>query len=158
RRRTGRRGNACGGSGRRTRYDRRCDRAGSDPTRADPAHAARAHFVRRRLPATGFDPAAPRPRAIPISRPGGESGNAPASQLTPTSGAWRERAHLFPVRVYYEDTDAGGMVYHANYLRFAERARTEMLRTLGVELSRTEEVYGMLFVLHGGEVQYRKPA
>ena len=44
--------------------------------------------------------------------------------------------HQFPLRVYYEDTDAGGIVYYANYLRFAERARSEMLRELGVESSR----------------------
>ncbi|MEK7246027.1 MAG: hotdog domain-containing protein, partial [Pseudomonadota bacterium] len=46
-----------------------------------------------------------------------------------------EEEHIFPVRVYYEDTDAGGVVYYANYLRFAERARTEMLRRLGIESS-----------------------
>ena len=40
--------------------------------------------------------------------------------------------HVYPVRVYYEDTDAGGVVYHSNYLRFAERARTELLREIGV--------------------------
>ena len=44
----------------------------------------------------------------------------------------RDGAHHYAVRVYYEDTDAGGVVYHANYLRFAERARTEALRDLGV--------------------------
>ena len=42
-------------------------------------------------------------------------------------------AHVFPLRVYYEDTDAAGIVYYANYLKFAERARTEMLRAHGVE-------------------------
>jgi acyl-CoA thioester hydrolase len=42
-------------------------------------------------------------------------------------------AHIFPLRVYFEDTDAGGIVYYANYLKFAERARTELLRSLGIE-------------------------
>ena len=50
-------------------------------------------------------------------------------------GALRAGTHVFPVRVYYEDTDAAGIVYHANYLRFAERARSEMMRLLGVESS-----------------------
>ena len=45
--------------------------------------------------------------------------------------------HVLPLRVYYEDTDAAGVVYYANYLRFAERARTEMIRCLGVELARS---------------------
>ena len=56
--------------------------------------------------------------------------------LAPTMGAWAGQIHFLPVRVYYEDTDAAGIVYHANYLRYAERGRTEMLRTMGVELSR----------------------
>ena len=81
-----------------------------------------------------------------------------AETLTPTMGAWRERTHCLPVRVYYEDTDAAGIVYHANYLRFAERGRTEMLRTLGVELSQLREATGLLFVLREGDVRYRKPA
>ncbi len=47
-------------------------------------------------------------------------------------GEFRENEFLYPVRVYYEDTDAGGIVYYANYLKFAERARTEFIRALGV--------------------------
>jgi acyl-CoA thioester hydrolase len=78
--------------------------------------------------------------------------------LTPTSGLMRGQAHFFPVRVYYEDTDAGGMVYHSNYLNFAERARTEMLRVAGIEQSTARETYGVMFVLHSGEVRYRRPA
>ena len=63
-----------------------------------------------------------------------------------------------PVRVYYEDTDAGGVVYYANYLKFMERARTEWLRSLGFEqdeLSRTE---GVLFAVRAAQVEYLKPA
>lgn len=62
------------------------------------------------------------------------------------------------VRVYYEDTDAGGIVYYANYLKFMERARTEWLRALGVdqvELMRAEQ---LMFVVISAELQYHKPA
>lgn len=50
----------------------------------------------------------------------------------PTSGRIEEGAHLFPVRIYYEDTDLSGVVYHANYLKFFERGRTEFLRVAGI--------------------------
>ena len=78
--------------------------------------------------------------------------------LAPTNGVWDGRRHLFPVRVYYEDTDAAGIVYHANYFRFAERARTEMLRTLGVELSRAPDTHGVIFVVHSGDMRFITPA
>jgi acyl-CoA thioester hydrolase len=51
----------------------------------------------------------------------------------PPSGTFQGPLHLFPLRVYYEDTDVSGMVYHANYLRWFERARSDMLRLLGIE-------------------------
>jgi acyl-CoA thioester hydrolase len=57
-------------------------------------------------------------------------------------------AHRFPIRVYYEDTDAGGVVYHANYLNFAERARTEMLRSAGVAQEALRTATGLGFVVH----------
>ncbi len=63
-----------------------------------------------------------------------------------------------PVRVYYEDTDAGGVVYHANYLRFMERARTEWLRALGFEQDRLAQELGIVFVVASLDIQYRKPA
>lgn len=65
---------------------------------------------------------------------------------------------ILPVRVYYEDTDAGGVVYHANYLRFMERARTEWLRQLGFEQDRLANEPGIVFVVAGLEISYRKPA
>ncbi|WP_202718837.1 tol-pal system-associated acyl-CoA thioesterase [Thiothrix subterranea] len=65
---------------------------------------------------------------------------------------------IFPVRVYYEDTDAGGVVYHANYLRFMERARTEWLRTLGFEQDTLAQELNAVFVVAGLEIAYRKPA
>lgn len=66
--------------------------------------------------------------------------------------------HLFPLRVYYEDTDVGRVVYHANYLKFAERARTEMLRTLGIEQERLRTETGVLFVVRRLAAEYFQPA
>jgi len=67
-------------------------------------------------------------------------------------------AFSWPVRVYYEDTDSGGVVYYANYLKFLERARTEWLRALGfgqIELLRD---FNVLFVVRRAEIDYLKPA
>lgn len=64
----------------------------------------------------------------------------------------------FPVRVYYEDTDAGGVVYFANHLRFMERARTEWLRRLGFDQSDLRERQGILFVVRGVAAEYHRPA
>ncbi len=64
----------------------------------------------------------------------------------------------WPVRVYYEDTDAGGVVYYANYLKFMERARTEWLRNRGFEQDVLREREGVLFVVHAATVRYRQPA
>lgn len=64
----------------------------------------------------------------------------------------------FPVRVYYEDTDAAGVVYYANYLKFMERARTEWLSSLGFELAALGEAAGVAFVVHRLEIDYRSPA
>ncbi len=64
----------------------------------------------------------------------------------------------WPVRVYYEDTDAGGVVYYANYLAFMERARTEWLRTLGFEQPAMVRTHGVLFVVRAVHVDYLKPS
>ena len=64
----------------------------------------------------------------------------------------------FPIRVYYEDTDAGGIVYHANYLRFAERARTEWLRTYGYDHPTLNETHGMGFAVRRCNVDFIRPA
>jgi tol-pal system-associated acyl-CoA thioesterase len=64
----------------------------------------------------------------------------------------------FPVRVYYEDTDAGGVVYHSQYLNFMERARTEWLRHLGFEQAFLRESLNILFVVHSMQIQFKKPA
>ena len=65
--------------------------------------------------------------------------------------------HQFDFRVYYEDTDAGGIVYHANYLKFAERARTEFLHELGLSNSKMME-QDIAFVVSRIEIDYKRPA
>ena len=65
---------------------------------------------------------------------------------------------LWPVRVYYEDTDAGGVVYYANYLKFFERARTEMLRSLGFEQDYLLAEENVIFVVRSVKIDYLKPA
>lgn len=66
--------------------------------------------------------------------------------------------HEWPVRVYYQDTDAGGVVYHANYINFAERGRMELLRDVGYINSEAVEREGILFVVHRLEADYLDPA
>ena len=67
-------------------------------------------------------------------------------------------AHIFPLRVYYEDTDAGGIVYYANYLRFAERARTEYLRSVGADHQTLLAEDGIAFTVRQCSVDYMSPA
>jgi acyl-CoA thioester hydrolase len=62
-----------------------------------------------------------------------------------------------PLRVYYQDTDAGGVVFHAQYLAFMERARTELLNARGIDLARFAEQHGLLFMVHRIVVQYHLP-
>jgi acyl-CoA thioester hydrolase len=66
--------------------------------------------------------------------------------------------HTMPMRVYYEDTDAAGIVYYANYLKFAERGRTEMMREMGFAHSQIAEDIGTLFTVRRCSVDYRAPA
>ncbi|WP_159350463.1 YbgC/FadM family acyl-CoA thioesterase [Roseomonas harenae] len=66
--------------------------------------------------------------------------------------------HRYPLRVYFEDTDAGGVAYHANYLRWAERARTESLRDIGLPHHLLMERHGSLLVVRRIEVAYLRPA
>jgi acyl-CoA thioester hydrolase len=65
---------------------------------------------------------------------------------------------IFPIRVYYEDTDAGGVVYHTNYLKFFERARTEMLRAMGHEQDQLKIDTGIIFVVRSVQVDYLRSA
>jgi acyl-CoA thioester hydrolase len=76
----------------------------------------------------------------------------------PAAGALAAEPFVWPVRVYYEDTDAGGVVYYANYLKFAERARTEWLRAIGFEQTELAERHGVIFVVRSAAIDYLKPA
>jgi acyl-CoA thioester hydrolase len=80
--------------------------------------------------------------------------NAPATGAIDAVAA----EHVFPVRVYYEDTDAAGIVYYVNYLKFAERARTEMLRLLGREQQPMLEREGIAFAVKSCRIEYFRPA
>jgi len=67
-------------------------------------------------------------------------------------------SHTLPLRVYYEDTDAAGMVYHANYLKFAERGRSEMLRSLGFPHRKLGAEHGVGFAVRRCAIEYLAPA
>ena len=69
-----------------------------------------------------------------------------------------DRAFVWPVRVYWEDTDAGGIVYYANYLKFMERARTEWLRALGCDQAHMRARHRLQFVVARAKVEFRRPA
>ncbi|MGZ8907798.1 MAG: tol-pal system-associated acyl-CoA thioesterase [Methylobacter sp.] len=70
----------------------------------------------------------------------------------------KSETFIWPVRVYYEDTDAGGVVFYANYLKFFERARTEMLRAAGYEQDQLMTTEGIIFVVRSVQVDYLSPA
>ena len=76
----------------------------------------------------------------------------------PTSRLKAEFGFVWPVRVYYEDTDAGGIVFYANYLKYFERARTEWLRASGVDQRRLDEEAGLIFVVRRTVLDYMSPA
>lgn len=72
----------------------------------------------------------------------------------------QDKPHVFtwPIRVYYEDTDAGGVVYHAQYVKYLERARTEWLRAAGVEQDRLLDEEGIVFAVTHIDLRFRRPA
>jgi acyl-CoA thioester hydrolase len=76
----------------------------------------------------------------------------------PPPGIFDGDAHVFPLRVYYEDTDAAGIVYYANYLRYAERARTEMMRSLGLNHSEIMAAEGVVFAVRHCTADFLAPA
>jgi len=78
--------------------------------------------------------------------------------LEPHSGRFDGPRHLFAVRVYYEDTDLSGIVYHANYLRWFERARSDMLRLLGVDQRAAMEAGEGVYSVADLTIRYRAPA
>lgn len=69
-----------------------------------------------------------------------------------------QNANELQIRVYYEDTDAGGIVFYANYLKFFERARTEWLRRLGINQSQLAQTEHQLFVVKQASIDYKRPA
>ncbi|WP_324250875.1 tol-pal system-associated acyl-CoA thioesterase [Paraburkholderia saeva] len=75
-----------------------------------------------------------------------------------TSQPGTEIGFTWPIRVYYEDTDAGGIVFYANYLKFFERARTEWLRACGVDQTRLADETGAIFIVRSTALDYRAPA
>ncbi len=75
-----------------------------------------------------------------------------------SAGRLEGATFIFPIRIYYEDTDSGGIVYYANYLKFAERARTEFLRHFGIKQSDLLEKEQIAFAVRRAEADYRKPA
>ncbi len=85
--------------------------------------------------------------------------NIAAQQLSePYAGAFVGNVHCFAVRVYFEDTDLSGIVYHANYLRFMERARSDMLRCVGIDQRQAMESGGGYYAVHDLAITYRRPA
>jgi len=70
----------------------------------------------------------------------------------------QQKEFSWPVRVYYEDTDSGGVVYYANYLKFMERARTELLRSIGYQQDQLQQESGIIFAVRSANLQYKKPA
>lgn len=76
----------------------------------------------------------------------------------PSSGRFDGAVHLFPLRAYFEDTDAGGIVYHANYLRWFERARTEMVRSLGIDQSAALSEGAGAYAVADLTIRYLRPA
>jgi acyl-CoA thioester hydrolase len=76
----------------------------------------------------------------------------------PTTGRIENGRHILPLRIYYEDTDAQGIVYYANWLRFLERGRTELLRMVGLEHSALRAASGINWVVRRCTIDYLKPA
>src|SRR6202008_1043511 len=138
--RSGRHREPGGGRGRGARHAGGRHRTLPDPAGVPVAHGARPHGDARGLPALrsqgarahAHQPAAVRGRAV-------------------SEFSWR-------TRVYWEDTDGGGVVYYANYLKFMERARPEWLRSLGHSQAELAEKYGFVFAVVEVQVNYRKPA
>jgi acyl-CoA thioester hydrolase len=73
-------------------------------------------------------------------------------------GAWIGRTHHFALRVYFEDTDVAGIVYYANYLKFMERARSDMLRAAGIDQRAVLEAGEGVYVVTEANIRYRRPA
>jgi acyl-CoA thioester hydrolase len=84
--------------------------------------------------------------------------DTPTAAPAATTGAAPAPGFSWPVRVYYEDTDAGGVVYYANYLRFFERCRSEWMRALGFNQKDLADSEGVVFVVAAAEIRFLRPA
>lgn len=82
----------------------------------------------------------------------------PADLPTPASGRFLAGAHYYPVRIFFEDTDTGGVVYHANYLRYMERARSDMLRLVGIDQRAALDSGEGVYAVTRATIDYRRPA
>ena len=80
------------------------------------------------------------------------------TELSPGAGSLKDGVHTLPLRVYWEDTDAAGIVYCANYLKFVERGRSDMLRLAGIDQWRMKREEGVNFVVRRCEIDYLNPA
>lgn len=84
--------------------------------------------------------------------------DAPVPPLAPTCGVIDGEVHRYPLRVFYEDTDAGGVVYHANYLRWFERARSDLLDVLGIDQRAALDTGAGLYTVAEANLRYLSPA
>ena len=88
----------------------------------------------------------------------GNSDEGAARLDTPYEGAWVDGTHHFALRVYFEDTDVAGIVYYANYLKFMERARSDMLRSAGIDQRAALEAGEGVYAVAEARIKYRRPA
>lgn len=82
----------------------------------------------------------------------------PPAGLAPAGGRIIGKSHFFPIRVYFEDTDLAGIVYHANYLRYMERARSDLLRVLGIDQRAAQEAGEGVYAVADLAIRYLRPA
>ena len=82
----------------------------------------------------------------------------PPAGLTPAGGRILGKSHFFPIRVYFEDTDLSGIVYHANYLRYMERARSDLLAVLGIDQRAAQEAAEGVYAVADLSIRYLRPA
>jgi acyl-CoA thioester hydrolase len=80
------------------------------------------------------------------------------TSVSPQIGRFEGKEHLFPVRVYFEDTDLSGVVYHANYLRYMERARSDMLRVAGIDQRAAQEAGEGVYAVRDIAIRFAAPA
>ena len=109
---------------------------------------------------SGLEPAAPNLLEQVWTGDRGEASRKPRPARPRAAHAVASVGAIFewPIRVYWEDTDAGGIVFYANYLKFFERSRTEWLRSLGIEQQRLKDSTGCMFVVTETSIRYHRPA